>query len=151
MSHAQRNHELRNYESSGEHSITSSQAVRAHRQPGHARSSTVFPARIAGSTTQQSLRFVLSAVAAIVFHHNRTRPSHVDAIEACPPEVRIPANSISPARNSNFGSDPWEILITPLVPACWQFSQNLVFAPKHPVLGRRHFSFSWVVDLTTKW
>ena len=68
---------------------------------GHARSCTVFPARIAGSTTQQSLRSVRPAVAAIVFQPNRTRPSHVDATDVRPPKVRLPTNSVSPARNSN--------------------------------------------------
>jgi len=98
-SDAQRNRELRNYESNGEHSITSGPRTQA--AGGHARSSTVFPVRIAGSTTQQSLRSVRPAVAAIVFHHNQTRPSHVDA-RSSSSRVRIAGPTwLSPARNSN--------------------------------------------------
>jgi len=99
-SDAQRNRELRNYESNGEHSITSGPRTQAAgATPDPLRSSllelqTLLRSRACGLS---DLRLRRSH-----FTSNRTRPSRVDAIEVRPPEVRIPGpTSVSPARNSN--------------------------------------------------
>jgi hypothetical protein len=87
MSHAQQNHELRNYEYSVEHSITSTPGTQAAgATPNPLRSSllelqTLLRSRACGLS---DLRLRRSH-----FTSNRTLHSRVDAIEVCPPEVRI--------------------------------------------------------------
>src|SRR6266568_1655411 len=87
MSHAQRNHELRNYESNGEHSITNGPRTQAAgATPDPVRSSlrelqALLRSRACGLSDLQLRRSY--------FTSNRTRPSRVDAIEVRPPELRI--------------------------------------------------------------
>jgi hypothetical protein len=87
MSHAQRNHELRNYESNGEHSIASgSRTQAAGATPDPLRSSlhelqALLRSR-ACSLSDLQLRGSYFTITGLV-------PSHVDAIEVRPPEVRI--------------------------------------------------------------
>jgi hypothetical protein len=91
MSHAQRNHELRNYESSGEHSITSSPRTQAA-------GATPDPLRSSLRELQALQRSRACGLSHVRlrrshFTSNRTVSSLIGAIEI--PEVRIAAPALS--------------------------------------------------------
>ena|SRR5882762_2150454 len=105
-SDAQRNRELRNYESNGEHSITSGPRTQA--AGGHARSSTVFPcelqallrSRACGLSDLQLLRSYFTITRLV-------RP--MSMLEVRPPEFESLDQLGFASAEQQLGSDPWEI------------------------------------------